>query len=135
MKTKIIFLLLVFSFGYSSFSQARIGSSLADIQNEFSDAKYELKTYSKDNGSKEVIIQHEFGKVTYVFHENRCIFTTIMPKTQKYLNYYVENLNDTAVRINDKEWKLYTNNGGILSIRLLFFEETGPVFWWQEKTD
>lgn len=63
----------------------------------------------------------------------KCICIAISPSNSDQLNSFVESLNESWVRITDRLWNYYRNDGSILEMSIQTVEEVGQVFFIIEK--
>ena len=98
-------------------AQIRMGYSISQIREEFSDSKYEL--YSANSGDDFCIIINFVGiRVYYFFDKDGYTDANyLIPLTSGKLQGLIENYNRYYVIISDTEWKYYNSNG-VLYIKL-----------------
>ena len=114
-----------------AFSQARLGSSVDDIKNEFGEAEYNLKSGYSDDGTYYVTISTDRATVIYYFSKEKiCTLCMIVPDNQGALNFYVELYNEQYVIVSSTEWKMYSG-GGIAEISLIYPDDGGYFFLWK----
>jgi len=124
---------LIFSFiALISFSQSRIGHTVNQIKEEFSNNEYNLKSgYDKD-GDYYIKIDEKRATVLYYFNDNHyCTMTIISPDNQGALNWYVERYNKLYVITSSTTWKMYNENG-ISNIELFYPKNGGYMFIWKK---
>lgn len=122
--------LLIIAILYSTVAtaQARLGSSLGEIYNEFSDDNPSMNTL--DDGRKTLRVTTDRATVDYVFNSNQeCNATLILPNGQGDLNYYVETYNSRYVIISSKEWRMYSSDGAIAKITMETYKEKTFFMW------
>lgn len=129
---KVFLIAIVVFISLASFSQARMNSSIAEIREEFSDSRYDLKSgYDKD-GDFYLRIFTERATVFYYFNSNSiCYMTIIKPDDQGALNYYAELYNKRYVIISPTKWRMYSESG-IAEIELIYPEGGGFYFLWTD---
>lgn len=115
-----------------TFAQARLGSSAADIQQEFRDREYQQESGYDNDGDYYISIQTEKASVFYYFNSERiCYLTVIIPNDQGALNFYVELYNSRYVILSSTRWKMYADNG-IADIELVYPKTGGYFFMWTD---
>jgi hypothetical protein len=131
MKRLLFIILFVFACSMA-FTQSRIGYSVSEITREFSESHYNLiGRYIKDNTYYMTMSIYN-ASVGYLFDSNNiCNATLIIPNNQGALNYYVESYNKRYVVVGPRQWKMYST-GGISTIDLIYTDEGGYFFLWQE---
>lgn len=98
-------------------AQSRLGYSEQDIRSEFSDETF----YSgrTENGIKYI---YKFGKhaaACYYFDEDNVTYMcSVTPNESGALNYLVEHYNNTAVVVDNYNWKSYGVDGHLTYISL-----------------
>lgn len=128
---KIFLLILFHVFSASLFSQARIGSSVTEIKNEFWERKYNLTPEYDEYGDYFITIETSLATVFYYFDsDNICNTTLIVPNDEGILNYYVELYNKQYVILSPTKWKMY-NNYGYYEIELCFLDDGISFFMWK----
>lgn len=119
----IITLLLMVFFTITN-AQSRLGFSLDEISNEFS----EYETVHKYNKNQDysysylIVYLDDISSIYYFNDENICIKTVIIPENEVLLHYMIEDYNSKYVIVSSNKWKLYTK-GMILNIELIWDEE------------
>ncbi len=127
MKKYFLILFLSLSMGLSA--QVRLGSSASDVNSEFSDSRYEKKSGYIDD-IYYIDFKADRATVTHIFDNSSvAVMVFVYPNDQGALNYYVEMYNEKYVAVSDKEWKMYSKDGGIANISLIF-DEDGYFFRW-----
>lgn len=116
-----------------AFGQGRLGATISNIKTEFQEKSYNLKSEYNTYGDYCISIEMDIANVFYYFKNDEiCYLTSIIPKDQGALNYYVEMYNNRYVIISPTEWKMYTNDG-IAYIKLIFPKEGNSGFIWTNK--
>lgn len=111
-------------------AQARLGSTVMEIKNEYSDYEYQLKSSYLNDGTYYIQITTDRATVWYYFNDDRvCYLTVVVPDNQGALNFYVELYNSKYVVVSSTEWKMYSNNG-ICKIKLVYPDGGGYYFAW-----
>lgn len=128
---KGIILVILAAMNLAIYAQSRLGSSFNEIKNEFSDAKYNLKTDKTDDGVLYILIETTKTSVVHYFDSDLiCTVSVILPDDQGTLNYIVEEYNKQYVIVSKKKWRMYTNDG-IAEIELIFSEDNNTYFVWK----
>jgi hypothetical protein len=117
MKNLILILFLLLAPLFAS-SQSRIGYTEQQIRQDFSKETFK-QAYTEERVK---YIYFDDGRILsmYFFNEDGiCAICSATPLNEGTLNYLVETYNKQYVIIDDKNWKSYTKNGGIIYISLV----------------
>jgi hypothetical protein len=117
MKNLILILSLLLAPLFAS-SQSRIGYTEQQIRQDFSTETFK-QAYTEERVK---YIYFDDGRILsmYFFNEDGiCVICSATPLNEGTLNYLVETYNKQYVIIDDKNWKSYTKNGGIIYISLV----------------
>jgi hypothetical protein len=127
-RTMLLFMLTMLCL--AAFCQARLHTSAAEIREEFSESRYDLKSGYDNDGDFYIRIFTERATVFYYFNSKSiCYMTIIKPDDQGALNYYAELYNKQYVVISPTKWRMYSE-GGIADIELVYPEDGGFYFVW-----
>jgi hypothetical protein len=112
-------------------AQARLGSTYADLVQEYSDQYLEIR-YAND-GTPYTIVNFSFGSAAHYFNENFLVKKSILiPYTIKDLNSIIQVYNDKYVVLSETAWKAYVDGGGIINITLTYNEDTNHYIFHYE---
>lgn len=115
----------------TALGQSRLGSSAAEIKQEFQGYGNTVNSDYSNEGTYYVTVDLEKAVVFYWFDEDFiCVLCVVAPKNQGGLNFYVENYNSKYVVVSSTQWRMYYE-GGYSDITLVFPEEGGYYFVWQ----
>ena len=121
-------LLMMMAWSLTTTAQARIGSTLGEIFNEFSDNNPSYRTL--DDGRVTMRVLTDRATIDYVFNdEQNCEATLILPHRQGDLNYYVETYNSRYVIISSREWRMYSGDGSIAKITMETYQDKTFFMW------
>lgn len=115
-------------------SQARIGHHESEIRKEFKEYKIK-KDYFMFEGQKINYLGFEEDRYAIMYlldDEGYSKINIIIPKTQGYLNYLVEQYNKNYVIVSNQEWKWYSKNG-VVTIKLIFNGDYTSFWFIQEN--
>jgi hypothetical protein len=108
------------------FTQARLGSTLADLKSEYKNS-CELKTEYIDGDTKVDVVCNQFGATHYI--KNGVVYLSYTYYwANSTLQGKVQNLNNTYVIINPKTWHWY-DQGNIIEIKLLRIDQVDLFQW------
>jgi hypothetical protein len=117
MKHLLLILSLIFA-PFLSSGQSRIGYTEYQIREDFSTETF-YYGYT-DEKIKYIYFNDERILSMYFFNKDGiCVLCSASPLNVGTLNYMVELYNKQYVIIDDKNWKSYTKNGGIIYISLV----------------
>lgn len=130
---KILSICLFVVCAITMYAQSRLGYSVSEIRQEFSESKYNLKSNYDKNNNFYISISTETSSVVYYFNSNdKCIITFIVPDNQGSLNAYVESYNKQYVIVSPTQWKMYCSEG-IAEIKLVYGDDGGYYFIWNNQ--
>jgi hypothetical protein len=108
--------------------QARIGKSKESLTDEFQE--YKPKFDISTDGKPYMHFEMKYSIVFHYFNEDEiCTMSVILPKEEGMLNYLVELYNKSYVIVDDRNWKMYAENGAIATIQLVSENETSFFVW------
>jgi hypothetical protein len=112
-------------------AQARLGSTISEIREEFSSIKFEE---GLTNGC---IVWLKFNfenkEISYYFGSNgSCVLTTITPQSQGTYNAMVEKFNRQYVILSESKWRMYSDSE-IVDISLVFPNEGKSYFTFKKN--
>jgi hypothetical protein len=122
-------LLLFFAFtGLDSIAQARLGHTRTDIFETFKE--YNPTFEIKEDGSRLIHFKMDRALVFQYLNENDiCNMSVIVPIDQGDLNFFVEMYNRQYVIVDERNWKMYAENGEIASIELVHHDDLTFFVW------
>lgn len=115
---KILLIILFIFLNISVFSQSRIGFTEYQIRQDFPEETF----YTGYTEEKVKYIYFNDGRILAMYFFDKdgvCAVCSASPINSGTLNYMVELYNKQYVIIDDKNWKYYTKNGGIIYISLV----------------
>lgn len=123
------FVSLIFSYASLS-AQARLGSSISEIREEFKETKYHLKSNYDNKNDFNITVELTDSYVTYYFHKSTtCTATVIQPKNEGILNGLVELYNKKYVILSSRNWRMYSKYG-ISNIELFYTTDGSYYIIW-----
>lgn len=109
-------------------AQSRLGFSKKEILEEFE--KYNPEFEMKDDGRNYVHFGMDRAVVFQYFNENDlCDMSIIVPRESDDLNFFVQLYNEQYVVLNDRNWKMYSENDTIASIELVHHDGLTFFVW------
>jgi hypothetical protein len=109
-------------------AQSRLGHSKSQILEEF--AQFNPVFEIKENGDSVIHFTMDRAVVfQYINGEGFCNMSIIVPRDRDNLNYYVQKYNEQYVVLNDRNWKMYSENGTIAAIELVHHEGLAFFVW------
>ena len=135
MKKLILLLLLIPTL---SFSQG-IGDSYYDTMKSLTNDKtyYNIKFNNDGETFNNITAENEFGGYIYFFPkegdwQRRCSLIALIPKSREKVFSFIEYLNGSYVRIDDKTWDYYRQDALIIRVELKSVDEA-LVFYYYPK--
>lgn len=137
---KKLFTLLVFlQLSILSYSQG-IGDSYYDTMKSLSNDKayYNIKFNNDGETFNNITAENEFGGYVYFFPkegdwQRRCSLIALIPKSREKVFSFIEYLNGSYVRIGDKAWDYYRQDGMVIRVELQVVNEA-LVFYYFPKS-
>jgi len=127
MKKLVIMLVLLFIVA-PAFSQARLGRSFYEINQEYEENYSVVIDKFKDN----IVLNIDMDRavIKHLFDSNDiCILSLIAPKNNIDVQYYVERYNKELVIMSPTEWRFYVGNS-IAKVSLETLDDNSIVFFW-----
>jgi hypothetical protein len=124
---KFLFLLSILM-ASTSYAQSRLGYSKLEILEEFREYNPEFEI--KENGTNSIHFKMDRAVVFQYLNEKEiCDMSVIAPRSDNDLNFFVEMYNELYVNIDDRNWKMYSENGTISSIELVHHNDLTFFVW------
>jgi hypothetical protein len=112
----------------TSHAQSRLGYSKLEILEEF--REYNPEFERNENGTNSIHFKMDRAVVFQYLNENGiCDMSVIVPRSDNDLNFFVQMYNELYVNINDRNWKMYLENGTISSIELVHHNDLTFFVW------
>jgi outer membrane lipoprotein-sorting protein len=123
MKMKKLLFLIIILLPLIGKTQARLGSTLADIKTDYPDKFFKIG-YS-NSGTKYATCQMNFGTFGYYFDSETglCNICMQVVDNMEALNAQIEVYNKKYVIISETSWKAYLKDGGLIKIKLTYDNE------------
>ena len=121
-------MLVLLSIVAPAFSQARLGRSFYEINQEYEENYSVVIDKFKDN----VVLNIDMDRavIKHLFDSNDiCILSMIAPKSNIDVQYYVERYNKELVIMSPTEWRFYVGNS-IAKVSLETLDDNSIVFFW-----
>jgi hypothetical protein len=125
---KLVIMLVLLSIVAPAFSQARLGRSFYEINQEYEENYSVVIDKFKDN----VVLNIDMDRavIKHLFDSNDiCILSMIAPKSNIDVQYYVERYNKELVIMSPTEWRFYVGNS-IAKVSLETLDDNSIVFFW-----
>jgi hypothetical protein len=125
---KLVIMLVLLSIVAPAFSQARLGRSFYEINQEYEENYSVVIDKFKDN----VVLNIDMDRavIKHLFDSNDiCILSLIAPKNNIDVQYYVERYNKELVIMSPTEWRFYVGNS-IAKVSLETLDDNSIVFFW-----
>jgi len=109
-------------------AQHRIGRTKAEIIKEFANEKF---SSTKLNGDQELLllVTDTVACFYQIDKKGICVMTMFRPLTNLALKHYIENCNKNYIIENDKSWKVYTTDNGIITVKLGLIKDENESFY------
>jgi hypothetical protein len=125
---KLVIMLVLLSIVAPAFSQARLGRTFYEVNQEYAE-NYSV-TKDKFEGNNVLTIEMNKAFIKHLFDSNNnCILSMIVPKKTIDVQYYVERYNKELVVISPTEWRFYVG-GSIAKVSLETTNDNSIVFIW-----
>jgi hypothetical protein len=125
---KLVIMLVLLSIVAPAFSQARLGRSFYEINQEYEKNYSVVIDKFKDN----IVLNIDMDRavIKHLFDSNDiCILSMIAPKNNIDVQYYVERYNKELVIMSPTEWRFYVGNS-IAKVSLETLDDNSIVFFW-----
>jgi len=125
---KLVIMLVLLSIVAPAFSQARLGRSFYEINQEYEENYSVVIDKFKDN----IVLNIDMDRavIKHLFDSNDiCILSLIAPKNNIDVQYYVERYNKELVIMSPTEWRFYVGNA-IAKVSLETTTDNSIVFIW-----
>jgi hypothetical protein len=125
---KLVIMLVLLSIVAPAFSQARLGRSFYEINQEYEENYSVVIDKFKDN----IVLNIDMDRavIKHLFDSNDiCILSMIAPKSNIDVQYYVERYNKELVIMSPTEWRFYVGNS-IAKVSLKTLDDNSIVFFW-----
>jgi hypothetical protein len=125
---KLVIMLVLLSIVAPAFSQARLGRSFYEINQEYEENYSVVIDKFKDN----IVLNIDMDRavIKHLFDSNDiCILSLIAPKNNIDVQYYVERYNKELVIMSPTEWRFYVGNS-IAKVSLETLDDNSIVFFW-----
>jgi len=125
---KLVIMLVLLSIVTPVFSQARLGRSFYEINQEYEENYSVVIDKFKDN----IVLNIDMDRavIKHLFDSNDiCILSLIAPKNNIDVQYYVERYNKELVIMSPTEWRFYVGNS-IAKVSLETLDDNSIVFFW-----
>jgi hypothetical protein len=125
---KLVIMLVLLSIVAPAFSQARLGRSFYEINQEYEENYSVVIDKFKDN----IVLNIDMDRavIKHLFDNNDiCILSMIAPKSNIDVQYYVERYNKELVIMSPTEWRFYVGNS-IAKVSLETLDDNSIVFFW-----
>ena len=118
-------LILTFATG---FTQARLGSTFAELDKEFPDSIYRRDFGKNQNWGYFLMVDFDNGRAVYILNDDSiCINTLFIPINDESYSELKKQYDSDFVKLNEKTWVIKAFDNGVVAIITELYDPSDPI--------